>query len=518
METFIKNTVKTVILILLIFNNTLGFSQKSEEYINQAAERTLKEFNVPGIAVGVIKDGKIIHSGGYGVRSIEDNTPVDANTLFAVASNSKAFTSAALAILVDEKKITWETRVIDIIPEFRLYSPYVTEEFNIKDLLCHRSGLGLGAGDLMIWPDGSNFTTSDIIHNLRYLKPVSSFRTKYDYDNLLYIVAGEVVKRVSGTSWEDFVESKIMAPLGMKRSAASFEGLKDLSNMASSHIEYEGKVNKVPMTLMKPANGAAGVITSVNDLFKWVYTQLNRGISADGIRIFSEKVHTEMWTPQTIIPVRGSTPFKTNFKSYALGWSVYDANGYKIVTHTGMLAGVVTQVIMVPDLKLGVIVLTNNQVGEAFNSISYTILDHYFGINGRDRVKEFGESYRKAKSNANDILQKVWEQTAKFDNQDINSYSNYTGSYLDNWFGKVTISIVNGKLVFASERSPKMLGDILPYKNNTFVVKWRDRSFDADAFINFSFDFEGNPKGFTMKAISPLTDFSFDFQDFDFTK
>ena len=165
--------------------------------------------------MAVIKDDKVIHAKGYGVRSLRTQQKVDENTVFGVASNSKAYTAAALGMLVDEKKITWDTKVTDVIPEFKLYNPYVTEEFTIRDLLCHRSGMGLGAGDLMMWPDSSDFTKADIIHNLRYLKPVSSFRSKYDYDNNLYIVAGEVVARVSGTSWEDFVEKRFMQPLGM---------------------------------------------------------------------------------------------------------------------------------------------------------------------------------------------------------------------------------------------------------------------------------------------------------------
>ena len=173
-----------------------------------------------------MKDGKIIHAKGYGVRSLNTKQKVDENTLFAIASNSKAFTVAALGILIDEGKLKWDDKVTDYIPEFKLYNPYVTEEFTIKDLLCHRSGLGLGAGDLMFWPDSANFSVNEVIHNLRYLKQVSSFRTKYDYDNLLYIVAGEVVKRVSGMTWENFIETKIMQPLGMTGSARNFPGYK----------------------------------------------------------------------------------------------------------------------------------------------------------------------------------------------------------------------------------------------------------------------------------------------------
>ncbi|MEO7960892.1 MAG: serine hydrolase domain-containing protein, partial [Ginsengibacter sp.] len=173
--------------------------------IDSVVEKTLKTFDVPGIAVAVVKYGQVVLEKGYGLRSLNSRLPVDEHTLFGIASNSKAFTTAALGILVDEDKLSWDDKVRDYIPEFKMYNPYVTEEFTIRDLLTHRSGLGLGAGDLMFWPDSNSFTVQDIIHNLRYLKPVSGFRTKYDYDNLMYILAGEVVKRVSGTSWEDFI-------------------------------------------------------------------------------------------------------------------------------------------------------------------------------------------------------------------------------------------------------------------------------------------------------------------------
>src|SRR6476620_8967904 len=217
-------------------SNTLSVhAQMSSKKIDQLVENTMKTFDVPGIAVAVVKDGKVIHSKGYGVRSLNTKEKVDENTLFGIASNSKAFTAATLGILVDEGKIKWDDKVRDYIPEFKLYSPFVTEEFTIRDLLTHRSGLGLGAGDLMFFPDSSDFTLKDLIYNLRFLKPVSSFRTKYDYDNNLYIVAGEVVSRVSGKSWDDFVEERILGPLGMTHSACSFDRLKDKTNVIDGH-------------------------------------------------------------------------------------------------------------------------------------------------------------------------------------------------------------------------------------------------------------------------------------------
>ena len=494
----------------------------TSQQIDALAERSLKAFNVPGIAVAVIKDGKVIHSKGYGLRSLKTQEKVDENTLFGIASNSKAFTAAALGMLIDEGKLKWDDKVRDYIPEFKLYSPYVSEEFTIRDLLTHRSGLGLGAGDLMFFPDSSDFVLKDVIYNLRFLKPVSGFRTKYDYDNNLYIVAGEVIARVSGKSWDDFVEERIMAPLGMTHSAASFDRLKDKSDIIDAHAPVDGKVQVIARSSLKVGHSAGGINSSIADLSKWVLLHLAHGKYGEGLNktLFSENVHEEMWTPQTIIPVRNPGTYNTHFAAYGLGFGIADVKGYKQLSHTGGLEGMVTQITMIPELNLGIIVLTNQQEGGAFVSITNQIKDAYFNITGTDRVNEYSSNRNKSVAAANKITDSVWNEiklaqktrTGKIDN------TLYTGTYKDSWFGEVIISVKNDKLWFDSKRSPKLTGEMFTYKGNSFVVKWRDRSMDADAFVNFSLDMEGKASGMKMQAISPLTDFSFDFQDLDFVR
>ena len=175
-----------------------SFAQITSEQIDELANKTLKTFNVPGIAVAVIKDGKVVHSKGYGVRSLKTNEPVNENTLFGIASNSKAFTTTALSILIDEGKLKWDDKVTQYLPYFKMYDPYVTKEFTIRDLVTHRSGLGLGSGDLMLWPDGTDFTPTELVSNLRYLKPTTSYRNNFEYNNVLYVTASEVVAKISG--------------------------------------------------------------------------------------------------------------------------------------------------------------------------------------------------------------------------------------------------------------------------------------------------------------------------------
>jgi CubicO group peptidase (beta-lactamase class C family) len=510
-------------ITILFFGFVTSYAQViSSAQVDSLVEKTLKTFDVPGIAVAIVKDGKIIHSKGYGVRSLNTKQKVDENTLFGIASNTKAFTVAGLGMMVDEGKIKWDDKVTDYIPEFRVYNPYVTEEFTIRDLLTHRSGLGLGAGDLMFWPDSSNFSLKDVIHNLRYLKSVSGFRTKYDYDNLLYIVAGEVLSRVSGTTWEDFIEARIMQPLKMINSAANYTRLKDKSNVIDPHAPVNGVVQVIHRDWSDVANAAGGIYSNLTDMCKWIIMQMNNGRYGEGLnnKLFSEAVHEDMWTPQTIIPVQGTTTYNTHFSAYGLGWFLSDEKGYKVPTHTGGLAGIVTQVTLIPEMKLGIIVFTNQQSGAAFTAVTRTIKDSYYGIKGMDRVKESLDRIAGFEANAKKITTAIWND---IEAQQKNSSSKlnadlFSGTYNDKWFGDVVITARNGKLWFDSKRSPRLTGEMLAYKGNTFIVKWNDRSMDADAFVMFDLDNSGKAYAIKMKPISPLTDFSFDFQDLDLKK
>lgn len=511
-----------IAVFVVVFSFPIFAQPITSPEIDALVGKTLKAFDVPGIAVAVVKDGKIIHAKGYGVRSLNTKQKVDENTLFGIASNSKAFTVAALGMLVDEGKIKWDDRVTDYIPEFKLYSPYVTDAFTIRDLLTHRSGLGLGAGDLMFWPDSNNFSLNDVIHNLRYLKPVSGFRTKYDYDNLLYIVAGTVVSRITGMPWEDFIETRIMKPLGMTQSAASFKRVKNKSNVIDPHAPVDGVVKVIRRDWSQVADPAGGIYSNLTDMCKWIIMQMDNGKYGTGLKnqLFSEAVHEEMWTPQTIIPVHGATLYNTHFSSYGLGWFLSDEKGYKVPTHTGGLAGIVTQVTLIPEMKLGIIVFTNQQSGAAFTAITNTIKDSYYGMPATDRVKQYQDRVIARDANAKKITDDIWKdidaaQKMSTGKADINLY---VGTYKDPWFGDVVISIKNGKLWFDSKRSFLLTGEMLPYKGNTFIVKWNDRSLDADAYVMFDLDYQGKPSGIKMKPISPLTDFSFDFQDLDFTR
>jgi CubicO group peptidase (beta-lactamase class C family) len=514
---------KIILICLLSVGTIIAHSQPmTSGAIDTLIKRALTAFNVPGIAVGIVKDSTIIYAKGFGVSSIASGNATTAQTVFGIASNSKAFTAAALGILVDEGKLKWDDKVRDYIPEFEMYNPYVTEEFIIRDLLTHRSGLGLGAGDLMLFLDSSDFTLNDILHNLRYLKPVSSFRSKFDYDNNLYVVAGEIIARVSGMSWDDFITKRIFAPLDMTASAPAYELLKEYSNVAAPHAELDGKVVTVQRSNLSICHSAGGIHSNVIDMCKWMSMLLAGGKFGNNPKkqLLSPGVLKEMCSPQTILPVRSGGAYNTHFSAYGLGFFLSDVKGYKQISHTGGLAGMVTQVTMIPELNLGIVVLTNQEAGAAFSAITNQIKDSYFGIRGTDRVAEYATARNNNAVETQKYVDSVWRNVAisipKGAVTDTRSV--YEGTFKDSWFGNVTVSQKDGKLYYASTRSYKMRGQMYYYRGNTFIVKWEDRSMNADAFVNFVLDESGNAKGFTMGAVSPATDFSFDFADLSFEK
>jgi CubicO group peptidase (beta-lactamase class C family) len=507
-----------VFFVLFIFANATILAQISSSEVDKLVESAMQKFDVAGVAVGIVKDGKIIYTKGYGVKSIETNDKVNEHTNFAIASNSKAFTTAALAILVEEGKLSWTDKVKKHIPEFTMYNDYVTENFNIQDLLTHRSGLGLGIGDLMIFPDGADFTIDDILSSFQYFKPQSAFRTKFDYDNLLYLVAGEVIARVSGMSWEEFVKVKIFEPLEMDNTFSALSQIKDRSNLATPHSTETNSITALPQ-FKEMINGAAGgIYSNVNDVCNWMLMHLNEGKYGENLKmkLFSERNHNEMWEIHTTLPTNRNPRYNSHFSGYGLGWMLTDLSGKMSVSHTGGLPGMLSRIVMIPDLELGVVVLTNTSNGGAgvFQAVTQTIVDSYLGLDDNNWTDKYLGYFQNQNSIGDSITTKVWEivKSAKNKSPEI---ENYIGVYKDNWFGKIDIFMKDGQLWFKSLRSPKINGAMYFYKANTFAIKWEYSDMNADAFAMFNLNEEGVAKSISMKGISPNIDFSFDFQDLD---
>jgi len=492
---------------------------QAQEYLDTVVERARKEFEVPGIAVAVVKDGHVVAAKGYGVRKLGEPAPVTANSLFRIASNTKAFTTAALAILVDEGKLHWDDRVIDHMPSFQMYDPYVTREMTVRDLLTHRSGMGLGAGDLMFWP-ATDFTREEIIRRIRFLKPATSFRSKYAYDNLLYLVAGSLIPAITGTSWDDFVRERIWIPLGMTSTNASTRALINARDAAIPHARADGKLVAMAQT-DHDNNAPAGSINScVNDLAKWMIVQLDRGAMPGRRRLFSEAQSKEMWSAQTILPIedlpKGAPAalavMQPNFNAYGLGWGLRDYRGHKLVGHTGVLAGYVSRTALLPDLKLGVVVLTNQEETGAHAAIAWTVLDHYLGVPATDWVAAFHELARIERAEGEEAVKKAAGKR-NADSRPSLPLAAYAGRYRDPWYGDILIEERAGKLGISFTHTKQLTGSLDHWQYNTFIARWRDRTLNADAYVTFYIGPDGRIEELKVAPVSPLTDFSFDFQD-----
>ena len=493
-------------------------AQLSPKEIDQLMEKALKAFHVAGASIAIVKDGKVLMAKGYGVKSILSSEPADENTNFQIASNSKAFTTAALAILVDEGKLAWTDKVVKIIPEFKMYNDYVTANFTIEDLLSHRSGLGPGAGDLMLFPEGSDFTITDIARNFQYFKPTSAFRTHFQYDNKLYLVAGEVVARLSGMSWEAFVQQRILDPLQMSNSSASLASLKDKISLASPHSTATDTL-KVIARFGDMINGAAGgIVSNANDMSKWLLMHLNSGSygTTPAKQLFTELSHKQMWTIHTVEEANWSSKYNTHFSGYGMGWALCDIKGNLSVSHAGGLPGMLSIVHMIPDLKLGIVILTNTEDGGTgvFSAVSQTIIDSYLGLKDAGWIRLYAAMWEAQKNPVDSISQKVWEKVALEKTRPINK-EDFVGIYEDKWFGKVEVFVKDGQLWFKCCRSPKLSGPMSFYKDNTFAIKWEYQQRNADAFAIFSTDSAGKAQSIKMKGISPYIDNDFDFQDLD---
>ncbi len=485
--------------------------------LDATVERVRSQFDVPGIAVAVVKDGQVVLERGYGVRELGKPAPVQADTLFAIASNTKAFTATSLNLLAEQGRLKMDDRVIDHLPGFRMSDPYVTGEMRIRDLLSHRSGLSLGAGDLLFWPT-TGYSNQEVVQRLAKVPLKAGFRDRYAYDNILYAVAQQVIEQVSGQSYADFLQQHIFTAVGMDGTRYNADHLKPGDNAAVGHAKYDFSTLRTvaPLTWSNNA-GAGGIYSSVHDMARWMNVQLAHGTLENGQALFSAKSQQGMWqmiTPQAVpepsVPQLAAA--KPNFAGYGEGWSLSDYRGQKLVWHTGGWPGMVSRVTLVPEQKLGIVVLTNQEVGAAFNAITMEVLDAYLQAPQTDWVAAYAAAVAKAQDKADEGWAR--HQAAR----DASSrpslpLAGYAGGYRDAWYGDVAVEQKGRTLRLRFGKTAQLVGTLEHWQHDTFIVRWDDRSLNADAFVNFSLDPDGKVRDMRMQAISSLTDFSFDFQD-----
>lgn len=491
--------------------------------IDAVVANAMELFQVPGMTVSVVHKGEVVYSKGYGVREIGRKDRVDGDTLFQIASVSKAFTAASLALLVDEGKLDWEDKVIDYLPEFRMYDAWVTREFTIRDLLTHRSGLPLGAGDLLFWPAG-NTSTEEIIRALRYLKPATSFRSKYDYDNLMYVIAGELITRVSGKDYADFVESRLFAPLGMGDCRANTSHSRGVENLATPHILLEGELQVTSAGGADLMAAAGGIQCSATGMAQWLAMWLSHS-GQDGEQesqddqpqeqaLISFEQIEELMGPVTLFPTKDFMKDNagSRMSAYALGWGVSTFYGQPIYSHGGLLWGMTSFIAMLPEENLAVFV-SNNQMTVAPRAVGLSILNNFLG-GEKDWIKIYHEEITSREQEAEEEVAEAAE-ARQADSQPSLSLTSYVGSYRDSWYGDIFIELVDDRLFFRSARAPQLSGPLEHFQFDTFIVRWSDRQLMADAYVSFYLTPEGLVERIAMKAVSPETDFSYDFHDLD---
>jgi CubicO group peptidase (beta-lactamase class C family) len=488
--------------------------------LDRYVAHVMETFQVPGLSVAIVKDGKVIVAKGFGVRELGKPAKVDAHTRFGIASNTKIFTATALALLVEEGKLEWDAPVIRYLPAFAMYDPWVTRQITVRDLLVHRSGLGLGAGDLMWWPS-SDYSRKEIVQHLRFIKPATSFRSAYAYDNVLYSVAGEVIQAVSGQSWEDFVSSRILAKVGMTGSNVRASLATKGDDDAIPHAEVEGTVRPITPFANDNVDPAGGINSSAADMAKWLMVQLDSGRVADGSRLFAPRSTRQLWGMVTPIPIGEPAPelaaLRPQFNGYALGLGVRDYRGRKILTHTGGLPGYVSQVTMVPSLRLGVVVLTNQESGSAFQSITYHVLDHYLGVPPTDYVSIYSKLDARQAARFDSVTSAASSVRDSTSGPSL-PLDRYAGKYTDPWYGEIDIAREGKGLVIHFTHTPSLVGDLVHWQHDTFVARWRDRELRADAYLTISLNPDGSIAHAMMQAVSPANDVSYVFQDLLLTR
>ena len=489
-----------------------GFDARVEALRQQAG--------VPGLAIAVVEQGRVTLAKGYGVRRLGSDPRVDADTIFMTGSTGKAITTAALATLVDAGKLAWDDRVIDHLPGFAMYDPWVTREMTVRDLLVHHSGLGLGAGDLLVIPRGS-LSRAEVIRRLRYIKPATSFRSSYAYDNVLYIVAGQLIEAVSGQTYEDYVREHVFRPAGMRTATSDAPHRLATANRAQPHARL-GAVRGVgeqqvidERDELSPASTAAGLLAlSANDLARWLQIQLAHGALPGGGRLFSEAASKEMWTPQTIEPL-SSAPAELagvapTYQNYALGWEVRDYHGARLIWHAGGVFGYTTIVALLPDRDIGFAITINAEDSIVRMGLMYDLLDHYLGLPAQDWPSHY-QAYLKRRLGA---AAAAVEQAAATPAKVGPSLppARYAGSYDDAWYGRVAIGEDAKGLTIDFTNTPRMTGRLTHYQYDTFIARFDDKGIEP-AYLTFALDAAGAVAQVTLKPVSPTADFSFDYQD-----
>ncbi|MEO9964897.1 MAG: serine hydrolase [Reichenbachiella sp.] len=466
-------------------------------------ERITKEWDVPSMSIGIVKDGKLVFAKAYGVKEVDKKGKPDQNTLYAIASNSKAFTSAILAQLVDEGKIDWNDKVRDYLPYFELYDSWVSANTTIRDILSHRVGLGTFSGDV-IWYK-ADLTAEEIVRKVKNLPPAFDFRAGYGYSNLMYITAGEVIEKVTGKSWAQNVKERILQPLEMNRTITSPKNLESVGNYATPHARNDGKNIPIVWEDWEEIGALGGLISSVSDLSKWMIMNMNHGINNQDT-LFSARSRNMMWTPHNNFTVDHVNPndFNRHFSAYGLGWGLSDYQGNLRVGHTGGYDGMLTAFNMIPDQKLGVIVLTNGMKSPMM-AATYYALDKFLGVNGPDWSERF---LSRSGPEEDERITERKASRVEGTNPSL-ELSKYTGTYEADIYGEITVTLEKGELRLNFEHAKSLSATLKHWHYDVWEIDW-DIEHAWFSFGTVQFNMDNNLKIERMTFDVPNDDIFFE--------
>jgi len=489
-----------------------------EATLDAILDEATQRYHLPGIAVGVIEDGRIAYAGTRGEIAAGSGEPIDTQTLFKIASNSKAMTASVLARLVDAGKLRWDDPVTKYLPAFRMHDPWVTREMQVKDLLVHNSGLPEGGGDLMLWPEPNHFTRADIIAGLAHIKPAYSFRSGYAYDNLLYVVAGEVAAAAGGASYEELVRREVFQPLGLSRCRVGAWDRDTVGNVARPHTRSQGRYvasgggeAAVPELV---SAAAGGIRCSLDDMLAWARNWLVP--DAAQLAWLSAGQRQAMWTPRTPMPIsaRRHAWDGTRFYAYGYGWRIADVDGAMTVSHTGTLSGMYSVMTLLPDRKSGFVVLINGDADAARTVLNEVLLKRFTSPGDSRGVAYYADELRKEESSTRAAAPPAPSARQAVGVEEMKAW---LGVYRDPWFGEARVCAQQGQVRFVSEKSPMLAGRVMR-SGKRLLVDWDDDGVDAEAWLDFHAADNASPAQLTMAKVDPEADFSYDYEDLAFER
>ncbi|WP_281615079.1 serine hydrolase [Flammeovirga sp. SubArs3] len=497
----------TLYFLVIFFLSNLSFGQKKANYkseikqLDKYCQSIIASWEVPSMTVGIVKDGELIFSKGYGTKEEGGKEIPNKNTLYAIASISKGFTATMIGQLVDEGKLHWDDKIVDYIPYFAVYDPYISQLITVKDILSHRVGLGTFSGDIMWYQ--SDYTSKEIIERIKYVDQSFELRDGFGYSNLMFITAGELIKTVTGKSWGENVQERILDPLGMDRTIYSLKELDKKGNYATPHMLIDNTVNKpIEWTSWEEIAATGGLISSVEDLSKWLTFNMNNGIIGEDT-LMTASTRNTIWKLQNVYTSDlTKAKVNTHFSGYGLGWGIKDYHGKMRVSHSGGYDGMITMVTMIPDENLGVIVLTNGLKSPISAASNYAV-DLFMGL---DDIPDYSSKYLQYSNDRykNDHRVKDIENSRVEGTKPTLKLTSYEGVYHSDLNGDITVKLKDGNLTIEFEHQNMLNAKLTHWNYDTFKMEWYRQSpwftlgtvkFDTDnqnKIIGLSFDVPNN--------------------------